>query len=261
VVRNLVAAGFSGPLHLVNVRGGEVAGRPTVRSIADVEGEVELAVIAVPANAVVDVARACATKGVRALVVLTGGFAQVGPEGRGRQDELLAVCRAAGMRMVGPNCLGVASPRTDIALNATFAPSAPTPGDGHAPGGPELIVGAVRDPAFDPLVACGAGGVTVELVGDIQVRLAPLGPSEAHGMLRDLKTFPLLDGYRGRPRTDLGSLRDLIMRVGGLAATHPAVAELDLNPVIATPAGALVVNARVRVDAPGPAAPFPALNA
>ena len=678
VVRNLLAAGFSGPLHLVNVRGGEVAGRPTVPTIADVEGEVELAVIVVPTNAVVDVARACAAKGVRALVVLTGGFAEVGPAGRARQDELLAVCRAAGMRMVGPNSLGVASPRPEIALDATVAPAAPPPGDvgfasqsggfgsaaidaaaargigfssfvtmgdkadlsgsdfleyweqdpdtavlllyldsfgnprrfgriarrittakpivavksartagrhaassrtgallaaadvtvdalfahagvlraetvgemfdvagllarqplprgdrvavltnaggpgvacedaceaaglrvqplsdatrkqlaeglgadvstanpvdmtasatadqyerslrvlleadvvdavvtvfvrplaaraaevargiaaaaegadrpvlavwlgadapaaadagvvprfttpeeavralAHAvrharrrtappdppyepadadtataattvaeglgrgggwlapgdverllrcwgipvvasrlapsaqaagraaaelggpvalkavapglfhksdagavrlglagptavsraagemarqleaagttlegfrvqrmaPEGPELIVGAVGDPAFGPLVACGAGGVAAELLGDIQVRIAPLGPREADGMLRDLKTFPLLDGYRGRPRADLDSVRDLVMRVGALVAAHPAVAELDLNPVIATPEGALVVNARVRVDAPGPAAAFPSLNA
>ena len=56
-------------------------------------------------------------------------------------------------------------------------------------------------------------------------------------MLRALKTFPLLDGYRGRPPADLDSLRDLVLRVGALAATHPAVAELDLDPVIATPAG------------------------
>ena len=678
VVRNLVAAGFSGSLHLVNVRGGDVAGRPTVRSIGDVEGEVELAVIVVPANAVVDVARACAAKGVRALVVLTAGFAEIGPAGRSRQDELLAVCRAAGMRMVGPNSLGVASPRPEIALNATVAPVAPSSGDvafasqsggfgsaaidaaatrgigfssfvtmgdkadlsgsdfleyweqdpdtavlllyldsfgnprrfgrvarrittakpivavksartagrrapssrtgallaagdvtvdalfahagvlraetvgemfdiagllarqplpngdrvavltnargpgvacedaceaaglriqalsvatrkqlaeglaaeastanpvdmtasatadqyerslrvllddeavdavvtvfvrplaaraaevargiaaaargadrpvlavwlgadapspadagvvprfttpeeavralahavryarrrsaapdppyepadadtataativaeglgrgggwlapgeverllfcwgipvvasrlahsaraagraaaelgGHvalkavapglvhrrdagavrlglagptavsraagvmarqltaagttlecfhvqrmAPAGSELIVGAVSDPAFGPLVACGAGGVAAELVGDIQVRLAPLGPREADGMLRELKTFPLLDGYRGRPRADLGSVRDLVMRVGALVAAHPAVAELDLNPVIAAPEGALVVDARVRVDAPGDAATFPSLSA
>ena len=678
IVRNLLAAEFSGPLHLVNACGGEVAGRPTVRTIADVEGEVELAVIAVPANAVLDAARDCAAKGVRALVVLTEGFAEVGPAGRALQDELLAVCRAAGMRMVGPNCLGVASPRPEIALNATVAPAAPSPGDvgfasqsggygiaaideaaergigfssfvsmGHkvdlsgndfleyweqdpdtallmlylesfgnprrfariarritaakpivavksartaggraassrtgalladadaivdalfahagvlraetvgemfdvaglltrqplprggrvavltntggpgarcvdaceavglrveplsdgtrkqlgaglraavstanpvnmtasatpdeyerslrvlldddavdavvtifvrpligradevargiaaasegadrpvlavwlgadapaaadtgavprfstpeeavralahavrharrrsappdppfeptdadtataaiivaeglgrgggwlapenverllrcwgipvaasrlapsahaagraaaelggpvalkavapgldnksnpgavrlglagsaavsraagamarqleavgttvegfqvqrmAPEGPELIVGAVGDPAFGPLVTCGAGGEAVELLGDIQVRLAPLGAREADRMLRDLKTFPLLDGYRGRPRADLGSVRDRVVRVGALVAAHPAVAELDLNPVIATPAGALVVDARVRVDAPGPAAPFPSLNA
>jgi hypothetical protein len=80
-------------------------------------------------------------------------------------------------------------------------------------------------------------------------------------MLRELKTFPLLDGYHGRPRADLSAVRDLVVRVGALVAAHPAVAELDLNPVIATPDGALVVNARVRIDAPGPAATFPSLNA
>jgi acetyl coenzyme A synthetase (ADP forming)-like protein len=679
VVRNLFAAGYSGPLHLVNAKGADVAGRPTVRSIDDVEGDVELAIIAVPAAAVIDTARQCAAKGVRALVVLTAGFAEVGAEGRARQDELLAVCRAAGMRVVGPNCLGVANLHHQTALNATFAPGEPTPGSvafasqsgafgiaaideaaargiglssfvsmgdkadlssndfmeyweqdpdtavlllylesfgnprrfgriarritkdkaivavksgrtaagrraasshtgallaasdvtvdalfehagvlraetvgemfdvagllaqqplprgdrvavltnaggpgilcadaceaeglriqplsaatrarlaealppeastanpvdmiaaatadqyerslrillddddvdavvtifvrplgtraaevarsiaaaaegseqpvlgvwlgadipsaedtgaiprfttpeyavralAHAvrharyraapadppfepadadiataativaqglgrgggwlppdevehlltcwgipvaasrlvgsaqaagraaaelrgavalkavapglvhksdagavrlgltgptavaraaremaaeleaagapveafhvqrmaPAGTELIVGAVGDPAFGPLVACGAGGVAVELLGDVQVRLAPLGPRAADGMLRGLKTFPLLDGYRGRPRANLESLRDLVMRVGALAATHPAVAELDLNPVIATPDGALVVDARVRLEAPGPAPAFPSLNA
>ena len=128
VVRNLLAGGFSGPMHLVNARGGEVAGRPTVRSIADVEGDVELAVIAVPAAAVIETARQCAAKGVSALVVLTAGFAEVGPAGRARQDELLAVCRGTGMRMVGPNCLGVANLHHLTAFNATFAPGAPTPG-------------------------------------------------------------------------------------------------------------------------------------
>ena len=81
-----------------------------------------------PAAAVVETARQCAAKGVRALVVLTAGFAEVGAEGRARQDELLAVCRAAGMRMVGPNCLGVANLHHQTALNATFAPGEPTPG-------------------------------------------------------------------------------------------------------------------------------------
>jgi acetyl coenzyme A synthetase (ADP forming)-like protein len=679
VVRNLLAAGYSGPLHLVNARGANVAGRQTVRSIGDVDEDVELAIVAVPAAAVVETARQCAAKGVRALVVLTAGFAEVGAEGRARQDELLRVCRTAGMRMVGPNCLGVANLHHQNAFNATFAPGEPTPGGvafasqsgafgiaaideaaargiglssfvsmgdkadlsgndfleyweqdpdtavlllylesfgnprrfgriarritrgkpivavksgrtaagrraasshtgallaasdvtvdalfahagvlraetvgemfdvagvlsrqplprgdrvavltnaggpgilcadaceaeglriqplsaatrarlaealpaeasaanpvdmiasataeqyerslrilleddeidavvtifvrplaaratevaraiaaaaagadrpvlavwlgadipaaedtgavprfstpeeavralGHAvryarhraapadppfepadadvatattivakglgrgggwlppddverlltcwgipvaasriagsayaagraaaelggavalkavasglvhksdagavrlgltgrtavtraaremaarleaagaqveafhvqrmaPAGTELIVGAVGDPAFGPLVACGAGGVAVELLGDVQVRLAPLGPREADGMLHALKTFPLLDGYRGRPEADVDSLRDLVMRVGALASTHPAIAELDLNPVIATPEGALVVDARVRLEAPGPAPVFPSLNA
>jgi acetate---CoA ligase (ADP-forming) len=679
VVRNLLAAGYSGPLHLVNAKGGEVAGRPAVRSIADVEGDVELAIVAVPAAAVIETARQCAAKGVRALVVLTAGFAEVGGEGRARQAELMAVCRAAGMRVVGPNCLGVANLHHLTGFNATFAPGEPTPGsvafasqsgafgiaaideaaargiglssfvsmgdkadlsgndfleyweqdpdtsvlllylesfgnprrfgriarritqekpviavksgrtaagqraasshtgallaasditvdalfahagvvraetvgemfdvagllarqpqprgdrvavltnaggpgilcadacdaaglrieplsastqarlatvlppeasttnpvdmiasataeqyerslrillddddvdavitifvrplaaraaevargitaatagadrpvlavwlgadtpsvkatgsvprfstpeeavralthavgyarhraappdpplepddadiataakivasglgsdggwlppadverlltawgipviagrvvpspyaagraaaelggpvalkavatglvhksdagavrldisgrtavaraaremtaqleaDGAevtgfqvqkmAPAGSELIVGAVGDPAFGPLVACGAGGVAVELLGDVQVRLAPLGPRAADGMLRGLKTFPLLDGYRGRPRADLDSLRDLIMRVGAMAATHPAIAELDLNPVITAPGGAVVVDARVRLASPPPEPAFPSINA
>lgn len=679
VVSNLLAAGFSGSLHLVNPRSSEVAGRPTVAAIEDVEGDVELAVIAVPARAVLEAARGCAAKGVRALVVLSAGFAELGPEGRSRQDELLALCRASGMRMVGPNCLGVANARAETALNATFAPGSRPPGSvafasqsgafgiaaideatergiglssfvsmgnkadlsgndfleyweqdpdtsvvllylesfgnprrfgriarrvtatkpvvavksgrsaagrraasshtgallaasdatvdalfahagvlraetvgemfdiagllarqplprgervavltnaggpgilcadaceaaglrveplsaatqtelaaglpaeastanpvdmiasatadqyqqslailldddavdavvtifvrplasraaevargiaaaaegadrpvlavflgadapdprdagtvprfgtpeeavralahaaryarrraappdppseladvdvaaaatvvaeglgrgagwlapaaverllrcwgipvvasrivgsahaagraaadlggpvalkaivpalvhksdagavrldlatasavtraaremasalaeagarvegfhvqGMAPAGPELIVGAVGDPAFGPLVACGAGGVAVELLGDVQVRLAPLGAREAHAMLRSLKTFSLLDGYRGRPRADLRALEELLERVGALAATHPAVAELDLNPVIATPHGAIVVDARVRLEAPRPAPLVPSLNA
>ena len=129
-----------------------------------------------------------------------------------------------------------------------------------APAGTELIVGAVADPAFGPLVACGAAGPAAELLGDVQIRLAPLGPREADAMLRDLRSFPLLDGYRGRAPADLGSLREIVMRVGALVAAHPAVAELDLDPVIASPAGALVVDARIRLEAADPAAPFPSLN-
>ena len=678
VVHNLVAAGYHGGLHLVNARARLVAGRPAVATVTDVEGDVELAIIAVPAKGVVDAARTCATKGVRALVVLSAGFSEVGPEGRARQDELLAVCRTSGMRLVGPNSLGVANPHAGVQLNATFAQGTPLPGNvafasqsgafgitaideaaergiglasfvsvgdradlsgndfleyweqdadtavvllylesfgnphrfgriarrvtatkpiiavksgrtaaGHraasshtgallaasdvtvdalfahagvlraetvgemfdvagllarqplprgdrvavltnaggpailcadaceaaglrieplpaktaerlaaqlppeastgnpidmiasatpqdyerslrvlleedcvdavvtifvrplaaraadvaravgaaadgsdrpviavflgadtpepaaagrvpvfsapeeaaralthavrharrraapadppvhpagvdraaaativaeglshgggwlppgdverllrawgialvpsrlvaspqaagqaaaelggpvalkavaaglvhksdaggvrlglrgsaavvrsaramkrklegagtpvegfhvqrmAPDGTELIVGALGDPAFGPLVACGAGGVAVELLGDVQVRLAPLGASEADEMLRSLKTFPLLDGYRGRPRADVEALHDLVLRVGALASTHIAVAELDLNPVIATPDGALVVDARVRLEAPGPAPLFPSLD-
>ena len=101
----------------------------------------------------------------------------------------------------------------------------------------------------------------MELLGDVQVRLAPLGAREALAMLRSLKTFPLLDGYRGRPGAHLEALQELLGRVAALAATHPAVAELDLNPVIAAPEGAMVVDARVRVEASRPAPPVPSLNA
>src|SRR4051812_29493662 len=162
VVRNLLAAGYAGPLHLVNARGGEVHGRASVRSLADVQEDVELAVIAVPAAAVVDAARDCAAKGVRALVVLTAGFAEVGAEGRARQDELLAVCRAGGMRMVGPNCLGIANLAPDVRLNATFAPGAPTPGSvGFA-----SQSGAFGIAAIDEAAARGIGLSSFVSMGD-----------------------------------------------------------------------------------------------
>ena len=129
-----------------------------------------------------------------------------------------------------------------------------------APEGTELIVGVVGDPAFGPLVALGAGGTTAELIRDIQVRLAPLGRREAAEMIRALRTFPLLDGYRGRPHADLAAVEDVVLRMGALAAAHPEIAELDCNPVIAGPAGALVVDARVRIAPPPPRRPYAALD-
>ena len=118
-----------------------------------------------------------------------------------------------------------------------------------ASAGAELIVGVVGDPRFGPLVAVGAGGTTAELIGDVQVRLAPVGPREAAAMLRELRTFPLLDGFRGAPRADVGAVEDIVERVAALAAAHPEIAELDCNPVIAGPNGAVIVDARIRLGA------------
>jgi len=118
--------------------------------------------------------------------------------------------------------------------------------------GIELLVGAVGDPLFGPVVAVAAGGATAELVGDVQVRLAPLARAEAGEMLRRLRTFPLLEGYRGAPGGDIPGVEDLILRIAALAAAQPAIAELDLNPVIVSPSGTLTVDARVRVAEPPP---------
>jgi acetate---CoA ligase (ADP-forming) len=126
--------------------------------------------------------------------------------------------------------------------------------------GPELIVGVVGDPRFGPLVAVGAGGTTAELIGDVQVRLAPVGPRDAATMLRELRTFPLLDGFRGAPRADTRAVEDIIQRVAALAAAHPEIAELDCNPVVAGPDGAVIVDARVRLAPAPPRPPAGALN-
>jgi acyl-CoA synthetase (NDP forming) len=127
-----------------------------------------------------------------------------------------------------------------------------------APAGVEMLVGVVNDPHFGPTVACGAGGTLVELLKDVSVRLSPLTRRDATGMLRELRSFPLLEGYRGAPRCDVGALEDVLLRISALADEHPHVAELDCNPVIVSASGAIVVDARVRV---APAAPHRPLGA
>jgi acetate---CoA ligase (ADP-forming) len=129
-----------------------------------------------------------------------------------------------------------------------------------APPGVEMLVGVVCDAHFGPVVACGAGGTAVELLGDVQVRLAPVAPVEATEMIHGLRTFPLLDGFRGAARADVAALEDVVVRIGWLAANHPEIAELDLNPVVVSPDGAVVVDARVRVERPAHRAPYPAIG-
>ncbi|HVC85034.1 MAG TPA: GNAT family N-acetyltransferase [Solirubrobacteraceae bacterium] len=128
VVHNLLSAGFGGTVHPVNLRAQTVEGRRAHASIADVPGPVELAVVAVPAADVAAVARECGVAGVRALVVLSSGFADAGAAGARRQRDLLAICREAGMRLVGPNCLGVLNAARDVRLHATYAGAMPPPG-------------------------------------------------------------------------------------------------------------------------------------
>ncbi len=123
--------------------------------------------------------------------------------------------------------------------------------------GVEMLVGVVQDPLFGPVVACGAGGVTAELIRDVAVRLSPLTDHDAREMITSLATFPLLDGFRGAPRADVAALEEVLLRVSALVDGHPEVVEMDLNPVIVTPAGAAIVDARLRVEPARPPAPWP----
>jgi acyl-CoA synthetase (NDP forming)/GNAT superfamily N-acetyltransferase len=119
IVRNIRSAGFTGPVYPVHPGGAPVEGLASLASAADLPDGVDLAVLAVPAAAVPSVAAACGRRGVRAVVVITAGLGDAGP-------QLLANCRRYGMRLVGPNCLGIAVP--GIGLNATFAASHPAVG-------------------------------------------------------------------------------------------------------------------------------------
>jgi acetate---CoA ligase (ADP-forming) len=129
VLRNLLASPFAGEVFPVNPAARNVQSLPAFASVAALPQGIDLAVIAVRAEATLDVARECAAKGARGLIVLSAGFAEDGPEGVAREHELLAICRDAGMRLVGPNCLGVLDTRPGSGLNATFAPTMPQPGN------------------------------------------------------------------------------------------------------------------------------------
>jgi acetate---CoA ligase (ADP-forming) len=124
--------------------------------------------------------------------------------------------------------------------------------------GIEMLVGVTHDPVFGPIVVCGAGGVLVEMLKDVVVRITPLTNQDASEMVRSLKTFPLLNGYRGGPRYDVKALEQLILRVGALVEDIHEIGELDLNPVIVSPEeqGVSLVDARVRVAEALPPLPF-----
>ena len=129
-----------------------------------------------------------------------------------------------------------------------------------APQGAELIVGVVNDRSFGPVLACGAGGTTAELINDVAVRITPVSDRDAREMLRSLRTFPLLDGYRGAPRCDLAAIEDVLLRVSAMVEAHPEIVELDCNPLVAGADGALILDARVRVEVAPPVPPMSSLR-
>jgi len=118
-------------------------------------------------------------------------------------------------------------------------------------GGAELLAGIVQDPVFGPLVAFGPGGVFAELIGEAAFRIAPLTDVDAEELVTRGKAGRLVAGFRGAPPADQAALEDLVHRLARLGEDFPAVAELDLNPVLALPDRCVAVDARVRVCRPG----------
>ena len=113
--------------------------------------------------------------------------------------------------------------------------------------GVELIAGVVSDDLFGPLIMFGSGGTAVEVLGDRAFRILPLTDLDATELVRSIKGAALLAGHRGAPAADIGAVEDLLLRLAHLAECVPQIAELDLNPVIASPTGCTVVDARIRV--------------
>jgi acyl-CoA synthetase (NDP forming)/RimJ/RimL family protein N-acetyltransferase len=125
VLRHLLDYGFAGPVYPVNPTARHVRGVPSYADLEAVPDDVDLAVLAVPADEVAGVVEAARRKRVRGLVVISGGFGESGPEGRAAERELVAAARASGMRVVGPNCLGVVNTDPELRLNASLAPMVP----------------------------------------------------------------------------------------------------------------------------------------
>ncbi|MCH1868360.1 bifunctional GNAT family N-acetyltransferase/acetate--CoA ligase family protein [Nocardioides sp. CFH 31398] len=128
LVRNLVTGDFTGRVYAVNPGAKAVSGMPAYESVTDIDDPVDVAIVAVPADKVEEVVLDCAGKGVHGLVVISSGFAETGDEGRQRQRRLVGLARSYGLRLIGPNCLGIINTSPDHSLNASLSTVMPPRG-------------------------------------------------------------------------------------------------------------------------------------
>jgi acyl-CoA synthetase (NDP forming)/RimJ/RimL family protein N-acetyltransferase len=128
LVRNLVLGDYQGRVYVVNPAAASVAGMPAYPNVSDIPDTVDVAIVAVPAEAVPDVVLDCAAKGVHGLIVVSSGFAETGDEGRRRQRQLVGLARSYGLRLIGPNCLGVINTAAEYSLNASLSTTMPPRG-------------------------------------------------------------------------------------------------------------------------------------
>ncbi|MFO8175796.1 MAG: acetate--CoA ligase family protein, partial [Longimicrobiales bacterium] len=128
IVDNLVRHGFTGVIYPVNPRAKAIHSFPAYPSVSDIPGPVDLGVVVVPKELVIPVVEECGEKGVKGVVVISAGFKEVGGQGIRLEEELLETVRSHGMRLVGPNCMGVMNTGAEVSMNATFAPSMPPRG-------------------------------------------------------------------------------------------------------------------------------------
>ncbi len=128
LVRNLVLGDYTGKVYVVNPTATPVSGLPAYATVNEIPGEVDIAVVAVPADSVQDVVLDCAAKGVHGLIVISSGFAETGEEGRLRQRRLVGLARSYGLRLIGPNCLGLINTDPGVLLNASLSQVMPPRG-------------------------------------------------------------------------------------------------------------------------------------
>ena len=114
--------------------------------------------------------------------------------------------------------------------------------------GVEVIIGMSKDAQFGPVLMFGLGGILVEVLKDVSFRIVPLARRDAAEMIREIKGYPLLEGYRGQEAVDVSNLEEMLLKVSEFAEKHPEIKELDLNPIFAYGRGAIAVDARVILE-------------
>jgi acetyltransferase len=192
VVRNLVESGFTGAVHPINPRPGDVWGRATVPSLDAVDGAIDLAVVALPADRVPEALEACGRRGVRAAIVHAAGFAESGAEGAALERRCVAIARAHGLRLLGPNAQGVMNADPAVALNATFTFTPLRPG----PVSVLAVSGGVGELVNQHLWRAGVGirryacpGNAAD-VGVVDLLDAMAGDHGTHVLVLHLETLP-----------------------------------------------------------------------
>ncbi len=114
--------------------------------------------------------------------------------------------------------------------------------------GVEVIIGVSKDAQFGPVIMFGLGGILVEILKDVSFRIVPLTRRDAREMIKEIKGYPVLEGYRGQEPVDIANLEELILKVSSFVEQHPEIKELDINPVFAYSDGAVAVDARIILE-------------
>ena len=230
IVHNLAARGFRGRIVPVNPRAREVAGVTAYPTVSDIPGGVDLAVLAIPAAGVEAAVDDCLAKGVPALVVISAGFGETGEQGRAREAALRARARAAGARLIGPNCLGLLNTDPAVRLDATFAPAFPPPGS---------IAFASQSGAVGLAVLDYARQLHIGLSSFVSV-----------GNTADVSTTDLLEFWEADPRTKVILL---YLESVGHPRTFSRIARRvgRIQPIVAVKAGRSRAGARAAASHTG----------
>jgi acetyl coenzyme A synthetase (ADP forming)-like protein len=215
--------GYKGAIYPVNAAGGEIQGLPAFKSVAAIGKPVDLGIIAVPAPGVLQAVRECAEAGASSVVVISAGFAEVGPEGQAEQERIRDFVRRSGMRMVGPNCMGILNTDPAVSMNATFAPTVAPAGN----------VGMLSQ--------SGALGVAIlDHARDLHIGISTF---VSVGNKADVSGNDLLAFWKDDPRTDVIALYlESFGNPRRFARLAPEVARL--KPIVAVKSGRSAAGTR-----------------